>query len=172
MTDALLHAERRRPLVRSLTAGEIALALEVFGKTIDLGRVRIWRAPWPLVRAFVAGNWFGRSWIIWPGRSEVPDFSKGPMGLQAILIHELVHIWQAQQGVNLLFAKIKAGDSVASYTYPVSDSCHWDLLNIEQQAMVVEHRFRLSRGLRVPADTSFYERVCPLGSEKSGKIIT
>ena len=36
-------------------------------------------------------------------------------------------------------------------------------LNIEQQAMVVEHKFRLSRGAIAPADPSFYDRVCPIG---------
>jgi hypothetical protein len=29
--------------------------------------------------------------------------------------------------------------------------------------MVVEHRFRRSRGQRTPADAAFYQRVCPVG---------
>jgi len=128
----------KSPRIRPLTFNERELAREVFGKAIGLDRVRVFRSPWPLVRAFV---------------------------------HEMVHVWQAQQGVNLLFAKIRAGDSTASYTYPVSDMCHWDGLNIEQQAMVVEHRFRLSRGMKVPADMLFYDRVCPIGREPDDKII-
>ena len=145
--------------------------MEVFGPALDLDRIRIFRAPWPFNRAFVPGRWFGREWIIWPAISVPADFANAPLSQQAVFIHELVHVWQAQQGVNLLFAKIRAGDSVASYTYPVHDNCHWDGLNIEQQAMVVEHRFRLSRGMRVPAGMDFYERICPVGRNPDAKII-
>ncbi|MEG1451907.1 hypothetical protein [Brevundimonas sp.] len=157
--------------IRTLTSNERELAREVFGNAIGLDRVRVFRSPWPLVRAFVPGRWFGREWISWPDRYYHADMALAPLAIQAIFVHEMVHVWQAQQGVNLLFAKIRAGDSTASYTYPVSDICHWDGLNIEQQAMVVEHRFRLSRGLKVPADMMFYDRVCPIGREPNDKII-
>lgn len=165
------HPPQRTVRTRSLTAGEIGLALEVFGHALDLDRIRFFRAPWPITRAFVPGRWFGRDWIVWPAANIPDDFGFAPLSQQAVFIHELVHIWQAQQGVNLLFAKIRAGDSVASYTYPVHDSCHWDGLNIEQQAMVVEHRFRLSRGMRVPAGMDFYDRICPVGRDPNEKII-
>lgn len=150
------------PRIRALTPGELTLAAEVFGRALDVNRVRILRTPWPLVRAFVPGRWFGRDWIFWPTRSYHIDMSVAPLPVQATFIHELVHVWQAQQGINLLFGKLRAGDSAASYRYEVSDNCHWDALNIEQQAMVVEHRFRLSRGMNAPADMGFYDRVCPL----------
>jgi hypothetical protein len=87
-----------------------------------------------------------------------------PVSLQATLIHELVHVWQAFSGVNMLLAKLKAGDSAASYAYPLDPRCAWDHLNIEQQASAVEHRFRLSRGQRMPADSAFYDRLCPVWS--------
>lgn len=110
------------------------------------------------------GRWFGREWIVWPHTTIPADFAAAPLKLQATFIHELVHVWQAQQGVNLLTGKIRAGDRPQSYEYPVGMDCDWGLLNIEQQAMVVEHRFRLKRGGTVPADTAFYNRVCPLGA--------
>ena len=150
-------------MIRALTRGERALAVEVFGHAIKLDLVRFLPSPWPFDRAFVPGRWFGRDWIFWPGRGLPDDFTVAPLPLQATLIHELVHVWQAQNGVNLLTGKLKAGDSVASYTYPVADTCQWPGLNIEQQAMVVEHRFRLSRGGSVPAGQAFYDRLCPLG---------
>ena len=80
----------------------------------------------------------------------------------AVFIHELVHVWQAQNGLNLLTGKLRAGDGPAAYAYPLDDLCDWGGLNIEQQAMVVEHRFILSRGGRAPAGQAFYDRVCPL----------
>ena len=150
-------------MIRPLTDGERALATEAFGDALHLDAIRFLTAPWPLDRAFVPGRWFGRDWIVWPARTLPPDIMSAPLPLQALLIHELTHVWQAQQGVNLLTGKIRAGDRPSSYEYPVGMACHWDGLNIEQQAMVVEHRFRLSRGGRVPADHAFYDRICPVG---------
>lgn len=151
------------PVIRALTEGEKALAAEVFADELRLDAVRILSAPWPIERAFVPGRWFGRDWIVWPRRTLVEDIAAANLNRQATLIHELVHVWQAQQGVNLLTGKLKAGDGRAAYVYAVSDDCAWAGLNIEQQAMMVEHRFRLSRGATVPADRAFYDRVCPIG---------
>lgn len=150
-------------MIRTLTAGELALAEEAFGDSLELGKIRLLPSPWPFNRAFVAGRWFGRDWIVWPGRTLPPDIADAAMRLQATFIHELTHVWQAQQGVNLLTGKLKAGDRPSSYEYPVGMDCDWGDLNIEQQAMVVEHRFRLSRGGKTPADQAFYDRVCPIG---------
>jgi len=147
-------------VIRPLTEGERALARSVFDDAIPLDRVRILAGPRPFDRAFVPGRWFGRDWIVWPSRSLPADLSQASLNLQAMFIHELVHVWQAQQGVNLLLAKLRAGDSKASYAYPL-DADDWAALNIEQQAMAVEHRFRLSRGVGAPCDAAFYDRLCP-----------
>ncbi len=146
-------------LLRALTDGEAALAREAFGDAVRLDTVRL--IGWPFARAFVAGRWFGRDWIVWPARALVEDFASAALGVQGVLVHELTHVWQAQQGVNLLFAKLKAGDSIASYTYDTDDTCRWEGLNIEQQAMLVEHRFHARRGLTAPASLGFYDAVCP-----------
>ena len=153
---------KRHVVVRGLTPGEERLAQEALGDAVRLDTVQFFPTPWPFDRAFVPGRWFGRDWIAWPVRQLPADFAAAPLRLQAILVHEMVHIWQAQTGVNLLTAKLRAGDRPESYQYVVSDDCHWGGLNIEQQAMVVEHRFRLSRGERTPADRAFYSRICPL----------
>jgi hypothetical protein len=145
--------------VRALTEAEKALAREAFGAAIDLAPVRL--IGWPFRRAFVAGRWFGRDWIVWPQAQLVADFAVAPVRMQGVLIHELTHVWQAQQGVNLLFAKLKAGDTSASYAYRVEPTCRWDALNIEQQAMVMEHRFHCRRGRPTPGDRTFYDTVCP-----------
>ena len=150
-------------MIRRLTDGERVLATGAFGDSLALDSIRLLAAPWPFDRAFVPGRWFGRDWIVWPRSTLPPDLAEAPLRLQAMLIHELTHVWQAQQGINLLTGKIRAGDRPASYEYPVGMDCDWGGLNIEQQAMVVEHRFRLSRGGAVPADQAFYDRVCPVG---------
>ncbi len=149
-------------MIRILTAGERALAKQAFGDSLELETIRFLRSPWPFDRAFVAGRWFGRDWIVWPDRSLPADIAAAPLRLQATFIHELTHVWQAQQGVNLLTGKLRAGDRPSSYEYPVGMDCDWGDLNIEQQAMVVEHRFRLTRGQKTPGDRAFYDRVCPI----------
>jgi hypothetical protein len=149
-------------LIRPLTTAEQALAREVFGEALRLDTVRIVAAPWPVFRAFVPGRWFGRDWIVWPRPAHHADFAAAPLRAQGVFIHELTHVWQAQQGVGLITGKLRAGFAAAAYVYPLGHDCDWGRLNIEQQAMVVEHRFLLERGGRVPADRAFYDRVCPL----------
>lgn len=148
--------------MRPLTPGEIGLAREAFGDALHYAPIRFLPSPWPFDRAFVPGRWFGRDWIVWPAKALPADLSVARLPQQALFIHELTHVWQTQRGVNLLAGKLRAGDRPASYAYPLAADCQWDHLNIEQQAMVVEHRFRLSRGLHVPADKAFYDRVCPI----------
>lgn len=151
-------------MTRGLTAGERRLAEEAFGDGLALDPIRFLKAPWPLTRAFVPGVWFGRSWIVWPEKTLPEDIAAAGLGTQAVFVHELTHVWQAQQGLNLITGKLRAGDSIRSYEYPVGVDCDWATLNIEQQAMVVEHKFRLRKGGKVPADAAFYDRVCPLGA--------
>jgi hypothetical protein len=146
-------------VIRTLTEAEQRLAREAFGAELQLNTIRL--IVWPFRRAFVAGRWFGRDWIVWPHRELVEDFATASSRMQGVLVHELTHVWQAQQGVNLLFAKLKAGDSAASYAYEPRPDCRWDALNIEQQAMVMEHRFHCLRGNRTPGDRAFYDAICP-----------
>ena len=148
-------------MMRVLTSGERRLAEGEFGGALDLDPIRLIGSPWPFDRAFVPGRVAGRDWIVWPGRSLPADIAAAPLSSQTTLIHELVHVWQAQSGVNLLFGKLKAGDGPAAYAYAAHDDCRWAGLNIEQQAMVIEHRFRRSRGQATPGDDAFYDRICP-----------
>jgi hypothetical protein len=161
--DRRLYRPAAADVIRRLTDAERSLAAEVFGDSLVLSSIRFLPAPWPFTRAFVPGRWFGRDWIVWPKQSLPSDLAEAPLRLQALLIHELTHVWQAQHGINLLVGKLRAGDRPDSYRYPGGNACDWHRLNIEQQAMVVEHRFRLSRGEAVPADAAFYDRVCPIG---------
>ena len=137
--------------VRRLTVGEQLLAGEVFGGGLDAGRVRILALPvWN--RAFVAGPRL----VVWPAATAPLDFTDEPLRRQAVFVHELTHVWQAQNGVLLLLAKIKAGDSAAAYAYDLERGPEFARLNIEQQAMVVEHAFVASRGGQTPHPAELY----------------
>ena len=146
-----------RPFARrSLTLGERALADEVFGAALDASAIRIFAAP-VLRRAFVAGAQL----IVWPAASLPADFACAPVELQALLVHELTHVWQAQRGVRLLAAKLRAGDSAAAYAYDLAAGPGFAELNIEQQAMVVQHAFLASRGRATPFSAGLYAAAAP-----------
>lgn len=136
---------------RRLTAGERALAGEVFGAALDPWPIRILAIPfWK--RAFVAGPGL----IVWPAADLPADFGAAPLAVQASFVHELAHVWQAQNGVRLLRAKLKAGDSAAAYAYDLTAEPDFRRLNIEQQAMVIEHAFLASRGAAAPHPPELY----------------
>ena len=152
--NRMMIAGRMKPLsLRRLTPGERGLAAEMFGDGLEAGRVRILALPaWN--RAFVAGPGL----IVWPAATVRADFAaeEVPLGVQAVFVHELTHVWQAQHGVALLLAKLKAGDSDASYAYDLEDGRPFAAMNIEQQAMVVEHAFLASRGGVTPHPAPLY----------------
>ncbi|HKR90503.1 MAG TPA: hypothetical protein VJS38_20220 [Phenylobacterium sp.] len=137
--------------LRPLTAVERVIAREIFGVALDPAAVRILAIPfWR--RAFVAGPRL----IVWPAAALPVDFGAAPLALQAAFVHELAHVWQAQHGVGLLRAKLKAGDSAAAYAYDLAAGPDFRRLNIEQQAMVVEHAFLASRGAATPHPPELY----------------
>lgn len=140
--------------LRRLTPGEQALATQVFGPGLRVDRVLLLTIPlWN--RPFAAG---GRL-LVWPARAALPDFSKGPLFLQSVFVHEMTHVWQAQNGVNLILAKLQAGDSRASYAYDLADGRPFQALNIEQQAMVIQHAFLAGRGGAAPHPRAAYDRI-------------
>jgi hypothetical protein len=136
---------------RKLSSGERALVAEVFGQAVDAGRVRLFALPvWN--RAFVAG---GRL-IVWPARTARQDFATAPLEDQAIFVHEMTHVWQAQTGVNLILGKLRAGDGAQAYSYDLSGDCDFPSLNIEQQAMIVQDAFLAARGGSAPHESHAY----------------
>jgi hypothetical protein len=141
---------------RRLAAGECALAARVFGQDLDAGRVRLLAVPlWS--RAFVAGGGL----IVWPSQAARRDFTADGVSAteQAMFVHELVHVWQAQHGLNLLLAKLRAGDGPAAYAYDLAAGVRFAALNLEQQAMVVEDAFRRLNGLAAPHAADLYAAV-------------
>ncbi|MFC3080593.1 hypothetical protein ACFODL_21030 [Phenylobacterium terrae] len=148
------------PMLRRLTNGEMELAAEAFGGGLDAARVRLLAIPY-WSRAFVAS---GRL-MVWPARSMRPDFSAPdvPLSVKAVFVHELTHVWQAQNGVSLLLGKLRAGDGPASYAYDLAGGAAFADLNIEQQAMVVQHAFLLRHGGQAPFPPEAYAAALPAG---------
>jgi hypothetical protein len=152
-SDRMLPGRRRR-----LTLAEGDFAAQVFGAGLDLSRLSLLALPfWD--RAFVAGP----SLICWPARSARFDFAAAetPLRLQAMFVHELAHVWQAQNGVNLLWAKLRAGDGPRAYAYDLASGPSFEALNIEQQAMMVEHAFLAAKGANAPHPGAAYAAALP-----------
>ncbi len=140
--------------IRTLSPGERALADEMFAGAIATERVRLLAIPlWR--RAFVPN---GR-WIVWPGHTAHKDFSAAPLAVQAVFVHELTHVWQAQSGANLILGKVRAGDGAQAYAYDLSAISDFRSLNIEQQAMVVQDAFLAARGVRTAYERAAYSAI-------------
>jgi len=138
---------------RGLSPAETALAAALFGQALEPGRVRIFALPcWR--RAFTAN---GRL-IVWPAAQALADFAapETPVWRTAVLVHELTHVWQAQNGVNLAWAKLRAGDGADAYRYDLAGAQGFSGLNIEQQAMIVQHAYLAARGGPAPFPSSVY----------------
>ena len=130
---------------RRLTAGEAALARSVFGDALNLNPIRLWFHGLPTRFAVTLGPV-----ITLPGAVR-PDFSAEGADIQAWLIHELVHVWQMQTRplrAIASWAKVVTsggyGPELPGYRYDLP--ARWDVLNLEQQAAVVEDLVRLKAG--------------------------
>lgn len=72
----------------------------------------------------------------------VDDFSLAGLGLQKHFMHEMTHVWQFQQGVDLVREKVKMFFRYgASGGYGYEEGGDFEEMNIEQQAMFVADLF-------------------------------
>ncbi len=148
------------PSGRPMTAREIALARSVFGNAIDYGRVRIHRRKWWWFqprRITMAPD--GHLWFHPDSDLFCDDFCDRNLTLQGLFIHELVHVWQHQQGV---FLPLKR-HPFCRYDYVLKPGWKLRQYGIEQQAEIVRHYFLLKNGVKIPGAPPLrqYEGVLP-----------
>ncbi|WP_174280208.1 hypothetical protein [Sphingomonas bacterium] len=126
---------------RPLTPDELVAARAVFGDAIDWARVRIHaRGFTPFQPRRTAVTPLGA--VHFRREDWRPDFSGDWAGM-AWLIHELVHVWQHQQGQWV----IPRGLWERRYRYGALDPARpFARYGIEQQAAIVEDWYRLTRG--------------------------
>lgn len=132
----------RRDPGRPLASGEKNMAASIFGSALSLDAVRLHRAKWwpfqprNVVMAPDGQIWFHPDDGLWR-----EDFSTAHPRLQALLIHELTHVWQHQRGLNLLLRR----HPFCRYDYRLVPGQPLARYGIEQQAMIVEHAFLARR---------------------------
>lgn len=137
------------PDCRRLSYGEQMMARSVFGDSIDYTHVKLFNRYYAFMKGITDCHMAPNGNIYMPlnrGRKKVDDFSL-PGKPQTRLMHELTHVWQYQQGMNIygsaLSAWLKNGlnDYGQSYKFDVNGKAKFGDLNLEQQAMAVEKYF-------------------------------
>lgn len=134
-------------LARPLTDGEKAMAVTLYGDAIDLTQVELRRRKWfPFQPRGVVMAPCGH--IHFHPRTDVwsDDFSKDTLSLQGLLIHELCHVWQWQQGIFLPLRR----HPFCRYDYVLEPGKPFDRYGLEQQGEIVRHAFLLMRGAALP----------------------
>lgn len=133
---------------RPLTTGEIALARSVFGSAIDLVQVTIRRRKWfPLQPRKVTMAPRGHIHFHPLAEAYCDDFSQASLARQGHLVHELVHVWQAQR-LGKWYLPLHR-HPWCRYDYSLKPGWTLEQYGIEQQAEIVRHAFLLRRGAPV-----------------------
>ncbi|PXW75883.1 hypothetical protein C7451_10644 [Blastomonas natatoria] len=149
------------PLIdRPLTQAEIDLSRSVFGDAIAYDRVRIRLKKWIFFqpkRTVMAP--MGHIHFHPAGAAYCDDFSCASLSRQGLFIHEMVHVWQYQQGI---FLPLKR-HPFCRYDYAIKPGQRFGKYGIEQQAELVRHAFMLRQGVKVPGAPSIetYRQIVP-----------
>lgn len=136
------HAER------ALTPGERALTRSVFGDAIELEPVRLKRRrffpfqPLATVMAPMGHIHFHPRGPHWR-----EDFAIAPLSLQGLFIHEMVHVWQAQQKGRWWLPLMR--HPFCRYDYRFVPGKPFEAYGIEQQAEIVRHWFLARHGMEI-----------------------
>jgi hypothetical protein len=134
---------------RPLTDGERGLARSAFGDAIDYEPVRILRRRWwPFQPRETAMSPTGN--IHFHPRSSLwsDDFAAASLGLQALFIHEMTHVWQAQTRGRFYLPLMR--HPFCRYDYALKPGQRFERYGLEQQGEIMRHAFLLREGAAVP----------------------
>ena len=135
-------------LSRSLTPGETELARSVFGEAIDYSRVRLFKGKWwPFHPRNAAMAPMGNIYFHPEGQVWSDDFSKESLGRQGFFIHEMTHVWQAQQRGRFYLVLMR--HPFCRYSYELKTGKPFRRYGLEQQAEIVAHSFLARRGAQL-----------------------
>ena len=147
---------------RPLTAAEIALARSVFGDAMDPRPVKVHHDRWwPLQPrdAIMAPD--GHIWCHPRGRLYRACYASDSLAMQALFIHEMTHVWQAQRGGRWYLPLMR--HPFCRYVYTLSPGKDFADYGIEQQAEIVADAFLARRGVARPGKPGLeiYEALLP-----------
>jgi hypothetical protein len=130
---------------RALTDGEVALLQPIFGDGIEYAHVRVIDASFPLQPA--GGYMTPRGQLYAPGPLWQPDFSTVDADLRAVFVHEMTHVWQFANGMDLVIQGVvdytrSGGNYKRTYAYELVAGRDLTDYRMEQQAAIVEDYYR------------------------------
>jgi hypothetical protein len=136
------------PPGRGLTAGERALLAPLFRDAVDYDAVRVVQGrAFPLQgpRTLITI----RNVVYAPREVYCDDFALAGLDRQAVLVHELAHVWQHQNGIGVFAGALRAlvasgGRYSRAYRYDLVPGRDLIEYGVEQQAMIIEHYFLCS----------------------------
>lgn len=150
-------------IVRPLTDGERVIAASVFGTALALDDVTLRRAKWfPFQPRATVMAPDGHLWFHPKGHEWRDDFATAGLASRALFVHELVHVWQRQRGINLVLRR----PPLARYRYlPLIPGKAFAGYGLEQQACIVQDAYFIREGGRVPGapDLPVYATLIPFG---------
>jgi hypothetical protein len=131
---------------RALTPGETRLSASIFGDAIDYAQARVANRKWAFFQpARVTMAPLGTIHFHPAGGLYRDDFATAPLGLQALFLHEMTHIWQHQRGIFLPLRR----HPFCRYAYTLKPGQRFERYGLEQQAEIVRHAFLLREGAMV-----------------------
>ena len=132
-------------MIRPLTPGEITLARTVFGDAIDYAPVTIRRAKWfPFQPRETIMAPCGHIHLHPKSSLWSEDYAAERLTLQALFLHELTHVWQAQQRGRYYLPLMR--HPFCRYHYSICAGWRFERYGLEQQAELVRHTFLLRHG--------------------------
>ncbi len=145
---AIIHM--RRMTKRRLTASERLFARSIFGDAIDFDRVAVNRRRWwPFQPRNVVMAPDGEIWCHPAGTAWRACYASAGIDMQALFIHEMTHVWQAQRSGRWWLPLMR--HPFCRYDYAIVPGKPFARYGIEQQAEIVAHVFLMRRGYPVPA---------------------
>lgn len=134
---------------RPLTAAEVALVAAVFGDAIDPAKVTVNRRRWwPFQPRLTVMAPDGHLWCHPQGPHYRSCYASAPLSMQALFVHEMVHVWQAQRRGRWYLPLMR--HPFCRYVYTLRPGKPFARYGIEQQAEIVADAFLLTRGTARP----------------------
>lgn len=125
------------------------MARSVFGSAIAYTKVSIRRRKWfPLQPRMITMAPRGHLHFHPLSGIYCDDFAFSSLRARALLIHELVHVWQVQTRGEWFLVLNR--HPWCRYDYSLKPGWKLEQYGIEQQAMIVQHAFMLREGAMVP----------------------
>jgi hypothetical protein len=130
---------------RKLTESEITLAHTVFGEAIDYAPVTVRRSKWfPFQPRETIMAPCGHIHLHPQSSLWSEDYGQERLTLQALFLHELTHVWQAQQRGKYYLPLMR--HPFCRYHYSIRAGWRFERYGLEQQAELVRHTFLLRHG--------------------------